>query len=204
MIVEIGDVLVTAELFTERFCCDLAACKGQCCVEGDAGAPVKMEEVAELESAMERIRNEMPDKARAVVDRQGVVYCDREGELVTNIVNGRECVFSRNSDLRTAGGETKNCCICLLEQAYNKGITKFPKPISCALYPLREKQLPNGMIALDYNRWSICAPARAKGTALDIPLYKFLRSPLTRRFGEEWMKEAEEVARQLPSEYLDT
>ncbi|MCD8289040.1 MAG: DUF3109 family protein [Prevotella sp.] len=203
MIVEIGNVLVTTELFSERFCCDLSACKGACCIEGDAGAPVKTDEIAALEEAAETIESELSPAAKDVIGKQGVVYIDRDGDLVTSIINGRECVFSRNKDLTTKSGEITNCRLCLLEQAYGKGLTKFPKPMSCALYPLREKQLPNGMTALNYNKWEICRAARKKGARLDIPLYKFLRGPLTRRFGEKWVKEMEDVARNLPAEYLE-
>ncbi len=202
MIVEIGNVLVTTELFSERFCCDLSVCKGRCCIEGDAGAPVKTDEIADLEEAYETVREEMSAAARAVVERQGVVYIDRDGDLVTSIVGGRECVFSCRGDIKAPSEEVRDCCLCLLERRFNEERTAFVKPISCALYPVREKQLSNGMTALDYNKWEICNAARTKGARLDIPLYKFLRGPLLRRFGEKWVKEMELVAKELPEKYL--
>ncbi|MCD8282792.1 MAG: DUF3109 family protein [Prevotella sp.] len=203
MIVEIGSVLATTDLFTERFCCDLPACKGACCVEGDAGAPVKTEEIAELEEAAEAIRDELTPAARDVIDRQGVVYPDVEGELVTSIIGSRECAFSRLSGIRAESGEAVSCRMCLLETAFRAGRTGFAKPVSCALYPLREKQLSNGMTALSYHEWSICEPARRKGARFDIPLYKFLHAPLVRRFGAEWVEEMEATARLFLSEYAD-
>ncbi len=202
MIVEIGGVLVTTELFSEKFCCDLSACKGACCVEGDAGAPVRSDEIAGIEAAAEAIWEELSATAQAVIDKQGVVYNDCEGDLVTSIIGKRNCVFTCCEDLETGGEKIKDCCLCLLEKAFQKGRSRFPKPVSCALYPIREKHLANGKTGLNYDRWDICTPARRKGERLNLPLYKFLRNPLVRRFGKAWFEEMEEVARQLPAEYL--
>ncbi len=201
MMVEIGDVLVTTEIFSEKFCCDLSACRGRCCVEGDAGAPLTMEETAALEDAAETIRDFLSPASRRVIDSQGVAYADKDGDLVTSIVEGRECVFSGRGNLYTGDGVVRDCRFCLLEKACREGLAEYSKPVSCALYPVREKRLSNGMTALEYNRWDICAPAREKGMALDIPLYKFLQEALTRRFGRKWTEELFEVARVLPAEY---
>ncbi len=199
MIFEIGDILVTSDLFTEKFCCDLPLCKGQCCVEGEAGAPVKMEELAPLEEAAELIFDDLSPEAQAVIRRQGVVYSDQDGELVTSIINGRDCVFCgyKEGGNGKEGGEAFSYHFCALERAFSEGRTSFQKPISCALYPLREKRLKNGMIGLSYNKWNICAPAKEKGERLSIPLYKFLRPALVRRFGEAWVAELEELATHL-------
>ncbi len=202
MIVEIGNVLVTTDIFSEMFCCDLATCKGRCCIEGDAGAPVKTEEIAELEEAYEVIGQEMSPVARGIVEEQGVVYIDKGGDMVTSIVGGRECVFSYVGDLKTPSEEILACRLCLLERYSNKARNAFSKPMSCALYPLREKQLPNGMTALNYDKWDICEAARKKGAQMGLPLYKFLRRPLERRFGPKWVEDLEEVARQIPAKYL--
>lgn len=190
-IIEVGDVLVSSDIITERFCCDLDACKGICCVEGDAGAPVTLDEIEGIEDALDTVWGDMSARAQSVVDRQGVAYTDRDGDLVTSIVDGKDCVFTCYEN---------GCCMCALERAFRNGKTAFCKPISCALYPIREKRLANGGTALNYNRWDVCRDAVRKGVKEDIPLYRFLREPLTRRFGQEWYDElctvAEEMRRQ--------
>ena len=184
-IIDVNGVLVSGEIITERFCCDLEVCKGACCIEGDAGAPVTLDEIGEIEESLDVVWNDMSASAQAVVDRQGVAYTDQEGELVTSIVGGKNCVFTYFEN---------NCCLCALEKAYRAGKSKFCKPISCALYPIREKHFSGGLIGLNYHKWSVCECARKKGDALDIPVYKFLKGPLVRRFGQEWYDELESIA----------
>ena len=187
-ILQVGDVLLSPDILTERFCCDYEKCHGICCVEGDAGAPVTMEEIAAIEESLDTVWPELSASAQAVIDRQGVAYTDRDGDLVTSIIGGKDCVFTCYE------GEG---CLCALERAYRQGRTRFCKPISCALYPIRAKQFSNGTIALNYNRWDVCRDAVAKGRELDMPVYKFLKEPLIRRFGEAWYQELCEVAEQL-------
>lgn len=187
-ILQVGNVLLSPDIITEKFCCDLEKCKGECCIEGDAGAPVTLDEIAGIEDALDTVWEDLSASAQAVIDRQGVAYNDPEGELVTSIVGGKDCVFTCYD---------KGCCLCALEKAYREGKTSFCKPISCALYPIREKRFSNGSVGLNYNRWAICQCAREKGEELNLPIYKFLKGPLTRRFGEEWYKELEEMAEQL-------
>ena len=187
-IIDIDGVLVSSDIFTERFCCDLDACKGECCVEGDAGAPVTMDEVAGIEDALETVWPSLTASAQAVIDRQGVAYTDEEGDLVTSIVGGKDCVFTCHE-----GG----CCFCALEKAYRAGRIRFCKPVSCALYPIREVAMSNGTVGLNYHRWNVCRAAVAKGRELDLPVYKFLKEPLTRRFGAEWYAMVEDAAAEL-------
>lgn len=187
-IIEIDNVLVSSDIFTERFCCDLDACRGECCVEGDAGAPVTMDEVAGIENALETVWPDLTASAQTVIDRQGVAYTDEEGDLVTSIVGGKDCVFTCHE-----GG----CCFCALEKAYRAGRIRFCKPISCALYPIREMAMSNGTVGLNYHRWDVCRAAVAKGRELDMPVYKFLKEPLTRRFGAEWYAMVEDAAAEL-------
>lgn len=213
MIIEIKDTLVSMDILTEEFCCDLEACKGKCCIEGDAGAPVDLDEIMELENVLDDVWDDLSANAQAVIDKQGVAYTDREGDLVTSIVNGKDCVFTYYSPLPTSpgGGEANDtsplgehegglCCLCATEKAFRSGKTKWCKPISCALYPIRVKQLRNGLTALNYHRWDICRDGIKKGRELHLPLYKFLRDPLIRRFGQEWYDElclvAEEIKKQ--------
>ena len=183
-----GDILVSPDIITETFCCDLDACKGACCVEGEAGAPVDLDEIAAIEDSLDTVWPQMSAGAQAVVDRQGVAYGDPEGDLVTSIVDGRDCVFTCHE-----GG----CCLCLLEKAYRAGLTEFCKPVSCALYPIREKRLGNGLVGLNYHKWSVCAPARSKGAELGLRVYEFLKEPLVRRFGQAWYDELAAVAAEL-------
>lgn len=195
-IIQVGDVLLSSEILTERFCCDLSACKGQCCVEGDAGAPVTMEEIAEIEDCVDTVWGDLSASAQAVIDRQGVAYTDQEGDLVTSIVRGKDCVFTYYDELNGI----HDCCLCALEKAYRQGKTRFCKPVSCALYPIRAKQLGNGLTGLNYNRWDVCKAAVKKGQDMDIPLYLFLKEPLICRFGEDWYQELLEVADMLLQE----
>ncbi len=187
-IIEIDHVLVSPDIFTECFCCDLDACKGICCVEGDAGAPVTLDEIGGIEDALDTVWNDLSANAQAVIDRQGVAYNDRDGDLVTSIVGGKDCVFTCYDN---------GCCLCALEKAYREKRTKFCKPISCALYPIREKRLSNGMVGLNYHRWAVCKDAVKKGRELQLPVYKFLQGPLTRRFGEQWYNELLKTAEEL-------
>ena len=190
-IIQVGDVLLSSEILTEKFCCDLSVCKGECCVEGDAGAPVTMEEIAAIEDCVDDVWDDLSASAQAVIDKQGVAYTDQEGDLVTSIVGGKDCVFTYYGDIedRNTHLPIKNCCLCALEKAYRAGRTHFCKPISCALYPIREKQLGEGIVGLNYNRWNVCKMAIAKGIQENLYLYQFLRDPLIRRFGEAWYKE---------------
>jgi len=191
--VEIGDTIVSFDLFEQQFCCDLDICKGQCCVEGDAGAPLEMDEIAKLEEVLPVIWNDLSEAARKVVDAQGVAYSDAEGDLVTSIVNRRECVFSYIDSAEAV-------CKCAIEKAYHEGKTSFYKPISCHLYPIRLKKFKD-FTAVTYHRWSVCSCAETKGHKLQLPVYKFLKTPLIRRFGEAWYKELEEAAKAYEAEF---
>ena len=193
MFFQIDNVLLTTEILTERFCCDLDACKGECCVEGDAGAPVTLDEVAAIEESLDVVWDDLNASAQTVIDKQGVAYTDQEGDLVTSIVGGKDCVFTCHEN---------GCCFCALEKAYRAGKADFCKPISCALYPIREVRLKNGLIGLNYHRWDVCKDAVKKGKELDLPVYKFLKEPLTRRFGDAWYEALEEAAEEILKEGL--
>lgn len=201
-IIEVGGVLVQGDIFTEKFCCDLDVCKGVCCVEGDAGAPVTLDEVGEIEEALDVVWPDLTASAQSVIDRQGVAYTDQEGDLVTSIVGGKDCVFTCYHDLTDAadGHTIKDCCLCALECRHRNGETRFVKPISCALYPIREKQLGGGLVGLNYHRWKICECGRRKGRELNLPVYRFLEGPLVRRFGQAWYDELTAVASELEAQ----
>lgn len=184
-ILEVGGILISSDILTERFCCDYEKCRGICCVEGDAGAPVTLDEIAGIEDSLDAVWPDLSASAQSVIDQQGVAYNDRDGDLVTSIVRGKDCVFT------CYDGDN---CLCALEKAFRSGKTRFQKPISCALYPIREKHFDGGLTGLNYHRWAVCADAVEKGKALDLPVYRFLREPLIRRFGQQWYDELCEVA----------
>jgi hypothetical protein len=157
-------------------------------VEGDAGAPVLMEEVDKLEEALEIVESEMTPDARAVVEEQGVVYNDRDGDLVTSIVNGKDCVF--------ASRDENGNCICLIDKAYREGRTAWRKPISCYLYPVRLRKVGD-LIAVNLHKWSVCSSAFIKGRRKGMRAYEFLKDPLIERFGQGWYDELLVVAEEL-------
>ena len=199
-ILEIGGILISSEIITECFCCDYEKCKGICCVEGSDGAPVTMDEIAGIEDALDTVWPMLSASAQSVIDKLGIAYSDKDGDLVTSIVRGKECVFARSltpSPSPMGEGSKDPCWLCMLEKAYREGKTQFCKPISCALYPIREKQFSGGLIGLNYHRWAVCKDAIEKGKALGLPVYQFLKEPLIRRFGETWYQELCEVAEQL-------
>ena len=189
--VQIGDVVVSMDIFREKFLCDLNACKGQCCVEGDAGAPLGLDEVAELEEVLPVVEKDLSPEAREVIGRQGVCYVDRDGDLVTSIVNGKDCVFTCY--------DAHGCCCCTVEKAYRAGKTGFYKPLSCHLYPIRVGDY-GPYKALNYHRWDVCRSAVSLGEKENVRLYEFLKEPLIRRFGSEWYDELLNIAREFEAQ----
>ena len=197
MIIQIDDVLVASDILTENFCCDLTKCKGECCIEGDAGAPVTLDEIGEIEQYLDVIKPDMSIEAQLVVASQGVSYTDPDGDLVTSIVNGKDCVFTCYKDIEIDGEKIPHCCLCAYDKAFREGRIGWSKPISCALYPIRESKLSNGLTGIVYHRWHVCKDAVKKGYELGLPLYKFLKEPLIRRFGEVWYQALCEAAVEL-------
>ena len=175
------NTLVTLDVVERFFCCDLDSCLGQCCIDGDAGAPLTADEEEEIKRILPEIWDDLLPRAQKEIEENGISYHDPEGELVTQILDNSNCVFS----CYAPGGK----CICAIEKAYREGRIGFMKPISCALYPLRLKTLSNGSIAVNYHRWKICKSAEVLGRSKKIRLYEFLKAPRIRRFGEEWYNE---------------
>jgi len=192
VMLQIQDTLVTLDIAEQYFCCDLSACKGECCIEGDAGAPVTDEERSAIERVLPQVSDEMIPQGRQAVERDGVAYVDEEGDLVTTIVDGRNCAF-------TCYGPD-GVCLCALEKVHRRGLIPQVKPISCSLYPLRLTEYPT-FTAVNYHRWKICRPAERNGRAKGIRLYQFLREPLIRRFGQAWYDELVQACEAYLSEY---
>ncbi|MBD5289575.1 MAG: DUF3109 family protein [Bacteroides sp.] len=189
---QIGSTLISLDLIDRYFECDLGSCLGECCVEGDAGAPLTEEEAEKLIPLAEELAPELLPGAQRVLAEQGPSYRDQDGDLVTSIVDGRDCIFTTYGP----GG----VCLCALEKARREGRPGFFKPISCSLYPVRVKEY-DAFTAVNLHRWKICKCAEVLGRAKGIRAYQFLKEPLIRRFGEEWYKELEIAAEHLLKEH---
>lgn len=189
--IQVGDVILSDDIFEEHFICDLSKCKGSCCVEGDAGAPLEEQEIEDIKSILPEIWNDLSPLAQSLINTQGISYSDYDGEQVTSIINGKDCVFTYVDD----EGVTK----CAIEKANREGRTTVRKPISCHLYPIRVKKY-RGYTALNYSQWSICKPAIALGKSEGVKIYQFLKEPLVRAFGEEWYGDVCEAAKLLEQE----
>ena len=175
------NTLVTLDVVERFFCCDIDTCLGQCCIDGDAGAPLTSQEEEEIKKILPEIWDDLLPRAQQEIEENGISYHDPEGELVTQILDGSNCVFS----CYAPGGK----CICAIEKAYREGRIEQFKPISCALYPLRLKTLSNGNVAVNYHRWKICKSAEVLGRSKKIRVYQFLKEPLIRQFGQAWYDE---------------
>jgi hypothetical protein len=190
---QIQNALVSLDVVERYFCCDLSKCLGACCIEGDAGAPVTKDEYEILKKILPEVWDDLLPRAKEEIKANGVCYLDEEGDLVTSIIDGKNCVFS----CYAPGG----MCQCAIERAYREGRIDFYKPISCHLYPVRLTEYAT-CTTVNYHHWSICHAAEVLGRKQGIRLYKFLREPLIRRFGEAWYAELEatcdEYFRQFP------
>jgi hypothetical protein len=189
--VEIGDTIVSFELFEQYFCCNLQQCKGCCCVEGDAGAPLEKSEITQLQALLPKYWTYLTPQAQKTIENQGVAYIDNQGEDVTQIINGQECVFAYFA---------KGVCLCALERAYNEGVIDFQKPVSCHLYPVRLDKFTD-FTAVNLHHWELCKEAEIFGKTNKIPAYKFLKTPLIRRFGQDWYAELEQAAEAYYKEF---
>ena len=181
----IQNTLVSLDVIEKEFCCDLDSCRGCCCIEGDAGAPLTKEEEDKINEILPVLLPEMTKEAKEVVETQVIAYNDPSDERVTSIVNDKDCIFART--------DHKGWCYCLIEKAYNAGKIDFKKPISCHLYPVRLTKVGD-LTGLEYHRWDICHCARQLGKKQHIKIYQFLREPLIRRFGQAWYDELELTA----------
>ncbi len=189
---QIGRALVSLDVVERYFICNLEKCLGACCIEGDAGAPVTEEERVKLQEILPVVWDDLLPSAQEVIERQGVAYVDEEGDLVTSIVNGKDCVFTCY--------DKNGMCQCAIEKAYRAGKIDFYKPVSCHLYPVRITEYAD-FTAVNYHRWKICKAAEVLGRQEGVRAYQFLKEPLIRRFGEEWYNELSETAEAYFKEY---
>ena len=186
--IAIGDTLVSEDIIEKKFVCDLHACKGACCVKGDYGAPLETDELAIIDEIYDKVKPYMTENGIKAVEKQGRYIEYEKKEWVTPLISGRECAYTVFEN-----GIAK----CAIEKAYYDGKIDFKKPVSCHLYPIRINKMKNTVEAVNYDRWSICKPACKLGETLKVPIYKFLKDSLTRKYGEEWYKQLELVAAQL-------
>ena len=184
--VQIEDTLISEAVFNEAFTCDLNACKGACCVEGEAGAPLEKEEASLLEKLLPALKPFLTDNGLKAIAVQGAWVSNAFQELETPLINGKECVYT----IFDGSGKAS----CGIEAAYNAGAVNFKKPVSCHLYPIRVQKL-RLTTAVNYHEWSICKPGCQLGVRLKMPLYKFVQEALIRKFGEAWYSQLELAAR---------
>ena len=188
--IKVGEVLVSDDIRDREFVCNLEKCKGACCVEGDFGAPLEASELQILEEIYPVVKPYLTSKGIKTIEKVGKHTIDDDGELCTPVIDGRECAY--------AIYDKKGILKCAIEQAYNDGKLKWKKPISCHLYPIRVTSKKN-FEALNYHKWHICSPACALGKELQVPVYKFLKDPLIRKYGPEWYSELEKAIEEQPA-----
>ena len=188
--IEIGRTIISRDVFEKQFFCDILKCKGACCIEGDSGAPVTNEEAAIIEKEYPKFEEHLPEKHKQEVKKQGFSVIDSDGDLVTPLVNNRQCVYSYYNN--------KGILKCAIEKAHFDGKFEFRKPISCHLFPIRITEYKR-FDAVNYEQLDICKPGRECGVSEKLPLYKFLKEPLIKKYGEEWYKEVE-----IAAEYIET
>ena len=185
--IQIEDTIISRDLIECYFHCDLPQCKGVCCIEGEAGAPLEKAEYNALRKILPAVWNDLLPEAQAVINKQGIGYKDVQNEMVTSIVNGKNCVFTCY--------DTDGICQCAIEKACQEGRINITKPISCRLYPVRVKRYKYYQ-AVNYHRWKICHTAELSGKQKQLPLYQFLREPLISKFGEEWYQALDTCAKE--------
>lgn len=191
--IQIDDKLISEEIFSEEFVCNLGKCKGACCVEGDVGAPLERDETKILEEIFENVRPFLRPEGVRALEEQGTWTVDPlDGDFVTPMVNGEECAYV----IFDEHGITK----CGIEKAYENGAVQWKKPISCHLYPIRAKEYST-FTALNYDRWPICNDACILGKELKVPVYRFLSAPLIRKYGEDFYNVLEIAAQEYYREY---
>jgi len=188
---QIGKTIISLDIIQKEFCCDLEKCKGACCVDGDSGAPVTLDEAILIEQMYPEFKEYLSEMNRLEIEKQGFSVIDGDGDLVTPIVGNNECVFTYTDE----SGNTK----CAIEKAWFEKHIAFRKPVSCHLFPIRITEYKR-FDALNYQQLDICKPARICGMSSRLPLWKYLKEPLIRQYGEEWYEEFAYAAQHLPED----
>ena len=184
---QLNKTIVSEEILEKEFVCNLSACLGACCVDGDAGAPLDEEETKILAEIYPKIKSYLRPEGIKAIEEQGTHIVSEFGELETPLIEGKDCAYVI-FDGKTA--------LCGIEQAYNEGIVTWKKPVSCHLYPIRVKEYSD-FSAVNYHKWHICSDACALGAELGVPVYQFVKEALVRKFGQQWFDELDKVAKEL-------
>lgn len=187
---QLGKTIVSEDIIEKDFVCNLSACKGACCIDGDAGAPLDAEEVQILEDIYPKVKPFLRKAGIDAIEQQGTSITTEFGDFETPLINGADCAYVIFDE--------KNTALCGIEEAYNQGAIQWKKPVSCHLYPIRVKQYTE-FAGVNYDRWEICDDACALGQELQVPVYKFVKEALIRKFGADWYAELEKVAAKLKS-----
>lgn len=182
---QLGKTIVSENIIDKDFVCNLSACKGACCIDGDAGAPLEKEEAKILEDIYPKVKSFLRQEGIDVIEKEGTWITSDFGELETPLINGADCAYVIFDENNTA--------LCAIEEAYNQGIVDWKKPVSCHLYPIRVRDYSE-FSAVNYHKWEICDDACSLGKELQVPVYKFVKQALVRKFGEDWYVELEKVA----------
>lgn len=185
---QLGKTIVSEDIIEKDFVCNLNACKGACCVDGDAGAPLEAEETKILQDIYPKVKPFLRKESVDAIEKQGVFITTEDNELETPLINGADCAYVIFDEHDTA--------LCAIEEAYNQGKISWKKPISCHLYPVRVSDYTE-FSAVNYHKWQICDEACTLGETLGVPVYKFVKEALIRKFGEDWYKELENIAKTL-------
>ncbi len=183
---QLGKTIVSEDILEKEFVCNLSACKGACCVDGDAGAPLSKEETKILEDIFPKVKPFLRPEGIAAIEAQGTWRIGTDQDFETPLIDEKDCAYV------IFDGPT---ALCGIEQAYNQGALDWKKPVSCHLYPIRIKDFTE-FAAVNYDRWDICDDACSLGKELQVPVYQFVKEALIRRFGEDWFSELETVAAQ--------
>lgn len=185
---QLGNTIISEDILQKEFVCNLSACKGACCIQGDAGAPLEEEEVKILQDIYPKIKPFLRPEGIAEIEKHGTSIVSDFKELETPLIKGADCayvIFDKN-----------NTALCGIEEAYNQGVIQFKKPVSCHLYPIRVKHYTE-FAAVNYDKWEICNDACTLGKELQVPIYKFVKQALIRKFGENWYRELEKEAAKM-------
>jgi Protein of unknown function (DUF3109) len=185
---QLGKTIVSEEIIEKDFMCNLSACKGACCIDGDAGAPLEEEEARILQKKYPKIKPFLRQEGIQTIEKQGQFITTKEGELETPLINNTNCAYVSFDD--------RGVALCAIEEAYNQGVISWKKPVSCHLYPVRVKDYSE-FSAVNFHKWQICDDACTLGKELQVPIYKFVKEALIRKFGEDWYLELEKVANSM-------
>jgi len=180
---QLGKTIVSEDILEKEFMCNLAACKGACCVDGEAGAPLEEEELQIMMDIYPLVKPFMREEGIKAIEDQGL-FITKDGDYETTLINEADCAFVIFDENETA--------LCAIEEAYNSGEIKWKKPVSCHLYPVRIMDYGE-FAAVNYHTWPICDDACTLGKELGVPVYKFVKEALIRKFGEDWYAELEKI-----------